>query len=129
MTAKNVSIYACSICGLRSRPDLVYNCVTHFIIVEVDENQHQHQSYPCQCEIIRMINIIQVLGLKTMFLRYNPDKFKSDLKEPSKSYKLKILKEELQYYMKNCPTNPLTVKYLFYDDYKYVEEDIHTIKM
>ena len=114
-----------TICGLRSRPDLVYNCGTHFIVLEVDE--HQHQSYPCECEIIRMINLTQVIGLKTMFLRYNPDKFKSDLKEPNKTFKLKSLKEELQHYMKNPQDDLLTVKYLFYDDYKYVEEPIHTI--
>lgn len=114
-----------TICDLRSRPDIIYDCGTHYIVLEIDE--HQHDSYPCQCEINRMINITQVIGMKTIFIRYNPDSFKSNSKEPSKIGRLKILKDELEYYIKNVQNDILTVKYLFYDHYKYFEETVHTI--
>lgn len=61
------------ICGLE-RPDFVFDGVYHKIVVEIDERQHQ--SYTCECEQKRMINISQSLGMPTIFLRFNPDKYK-----------------------------------------------------
>ncbi len=116
-----------SICKLQSRPDIIFDCSTHFIIVEVDE--HQHKSYNKQCEINRMINITQVIGIKTIFIRYNPDKFKTNQKEPHQIGKFKILKEELEHYMTNPPDDLLTVKYLFFDNYKYVDQQLRVIEM
>lgn len=116
-----------TMCQLRSRPDIIYDCLTHFIIVEVDEDQHKSNNK--QCEINRMININQVLGIKTIFIRYNPDGFKSMEKEPNQIKRFKILKEELEYYMINPPEELLTAKYLFYDHYKYTEEQLRVIEM
>ena len=59
-------------CGLKTRPDFLWDCDTHFLILEVDENQHLNY----ECDRPRMINISQALGMKTLFIRYNPDKFK-----------------------------------------------------
>lgn len=58
------------------RPDFLIDCGTHYIVVENDENQHE--TYEQECEIVRMINIEQALGLRTIFLRYNPDAYKID---------------------------------------------------
>ena len=58
-------------CG-NYRPDILIDCNTHFIVVEIDENQHE--SYNQNCEMARMNNIYVALGLPTIFLRYNPDK-------------------------------------------------------
>ena len=60
------------ICGLE-RPDIRYDCKTHWLIIEVDENQHRVY----ECEKARMINISQSLGgMPVWFLRYNPDGFR-----------------------------------------------------
>jgi len=69
------------------RPDFVYHCGTHVVIVEVDEDQHK--SYKCTVygdnkegkmkgENIRMFEIAQSFdGLPVVFLRYNPDNYKT----------------------------------------------------
>jgi hypothetical protein len=59
-------------CSVRSRPDFVFDAGTHFVVLEVDE--HQHQNYVC--ESARMVNITSVLGLPTVFVRFNPDRYK-----------------------------------------------------
>ena len=58
----------------RRRPDFLYDCNTHFVILEVDENQHNRGKY--NCETKRMGELAQALGLPTIFIRYNPDEFK-----------------------------------------------------
>ena len=64
-------------CGDRERPDFLWNddgergwCV----ILEVDE--HQHQERPEFCECARMLNVSQDLGCFTLWIRFNPDKYK-----------------------------------------------------
>ena len=58
---------------IKSRPDFVFDAGTHMVCLEVDE--HQHKSYPCLCEQQRMVNISQAMGMPTLFLRFNPDRF------------------------------------------------------
>jgi hypothetical protein len=58
-------------CCLKYRPDFVIDCDTYFIVLEVDENAHNH--YEPECEMVRMNNISVALGLPTKFVRYNPD--------------------------------------------------------
>ncbi len=41
------------------------------MIVEVDE--FAHESYVKSCESARQENIVQALGLPSIFIRYNPD--------------------------------------------------------
>lgn len=65
-----------SVCG-RERPDFLFDAGSHRVILEVDENQHRER--PCECEQIRMVNISQSLGCRTVFIRYNPDTFKRGL--------------------------------------------------
>jgi hypothetical protein len=60
-------------CG-RERPDFLFEAASHCVVVEVDENQHKSRA--CECEQTRMVNISQSLGLPTIFLRYNPDRYK-----------------------------------------------------
>ena len=59
-------------CG-RERPDFLFDCGTHLVIVEVDENQHSH--IPRECEQARMVNLAGVRGMPVTFIRYNPDKY------------------------------------------------------
>jgi hypothetical protein len=104
-------------CG-KERPDFLFDCGYHYVILEVDENQHNQNL--CSCEYTRMINISQTLGLKTIFIRYNPDAFKVKKRtlEISEFKKHKILAKWLKFLMtpqKNIPF--LSVLYLFYDEY------------
>jgi hypothetical protein len=57
----------------RFRPDFVFNAQTHFVVVEVDENQHK--SYCERAERERMLSIQRTLGRPTVFVRYNPDSY------------------------------------------------------
>lgn len=57
------------------RPDFLIDCNTHFVVLEIDENQHKDRAD--ECETVRMmINIFQSLGMPTKFIRYNPDKYR-----------------------------------------------------
>ena len=50
------------------------------IDVEVDE--HQHKSYPEFCEYMRMRKLAQYFFLPTLYIRFNPDEYKtSELEE------------------------------------------------
>jgi hypothetical protein len=107
------------ICNKR-RPDLVIDCGTHFIVIEVDENQHRYHNN--ECEKIRMLEILQSFGIPVIFIRYNPDKYIMDKfeKELKRKDREKILIECIDKCKKNEPTTEeyLRVIYLFYDNYK-----------
>lgn len=60
------------LCG-NFKPDILIDCNTHFIIVEIDEGQHKQ--YTKECEFARMSNIYLANGLPTLFIRFNPDDF------------------------------------------------------
>tara|TARA_R100001163_G_C5068360_1_gene208486 strand:+ start:1445 stop:3634 length:2190 start_codon:yes stop_codon:yes gene_type:complete len=100
------------------RPDIFYDCGTHYVIVEVDEKQHSDDTYK-RCDIPRMINIQQSLALPTIFIRYNPDSFKIDNKiiNVSNANRMQKLGEWISHTKNNITTDPLTVVYLFYDGY------------
>ena len=59
-------------CG-NDRPDFQIDCGDHFVYLEVDE--HQHHTYACECEQVRMMNLIEVRGMPITFIRYNPDRY------------------------------------------------------
>ena len=52
----------------------MFEAATHYVVVEVDEDEHKYRA--CECEQARMVNISQSLGMPTIFLRYNPDRYK-----------------------------------------------------
>lgn len=63
-----------SLCG-RERPDFVFGCETHKVIVEVDENQHKR--IPNGCELLRMYRVTSYYGgMPVFWIRYNPDSYK-----------------------------------------------------
>ncbi|AOM63439.1 hypothetical protein [Heterosigma akashiwo virus 01] len=62
-------------CGLE-RPDFLFDCISHYVILEVDE--HQHTNY--NCETTRIINIHHQLGgMPLIVIRLNPDNYKNHL--------------------------------------------------
>lgn len=107
-----------NICG-NYRPDILIDCNTHFIVVEVDENQHQY--YDQNCEMARMNNIYIALGLPVIFLRYNPDEVfhlyqKIDLDSQTR---LAYLLKKIQEYQQLKDPQPITIERLFYDVYDH----------
>jgi len=106
-------------CG-KYRPDFLYDCGTHFIVVECDEDQHK--GYDQSCEVIRMKNIVHSLGMRTVFLRYNPDVYREDdvVKRISKDKRLKELSERVKYYSQTKFKNMMLVEWLYYND-KHLE--------
>ena len=92
--ADNGSVSTCS----KYRPDFVIDYKYFYIIIEVDE--HQHKSYPKECDRIRMIQLHNDYGgIPLIFIRYNPDNYKNHLGETGKHNLLsreRILLELLQ---------------------------------
>ena len=108
-------------CG-KYRPDFRYDSLTHFVVVEVDEDQHK--GYDPECERIRMINIVQAVGMRCVFVRYNPDTFKIDGKT-IRVYEKKrhdLLLRTIREWMTSPPT--ADVVYLYYDAAEVREETL-----
>ncbi len=104
-------------CGLE-RPDFVFDRGTFVIIVEVDENQHG--SYPEACECQRMVNIHQSFGgLKVVFIRYNPDKYKGD--QSTDYQKKQYLLNWINWITANPPAHHLSFVKLFFDGFTVAE--------
>ena len=61
-------------CGDRERPDFLWELPAWCVVLEVDEHQHNERAEFCECA--RMVNITQSLGRPTLWIRYNPDKYK-----------------------------------------------------
>lgn len=102
-------------CGME-RPDFVFDCNTHMLVIEIDENQHEY--YPCECEQIRMINIGQALGMPTLFIRYNPDEYfpSVGVEETNPQNRMNMLKQQLEYWQKTrLPEGACHVTHLYYD--------------
>lgn len=116
------------ICGYE-RPDFLFDCDTHFVVLEVDENQHKRND----CDNVRMFNMSQSLGLKTIFIRYNPDDFKINNKKQiiTKIKKHDILLKCLATMMKKKTDDIEFVSaiYLFYDDYDASNSDLEKIEI
>jgi hypothetical protein len=99
-----------------NRPDFVINKGSLIIVIEVDENQHG--SYACECEQARMINIFQsFVGVKTVFIRYNPDQYKDYNGKLQKSLagREKRLIDVINKLALHEPEDILSVIYLYYD--------------
>nr|SMH63333.1 Hypothetical protein FSTVLC9_298 [Faustovirus] len=100
------------------RPDFVIDYGTFYVILEVDEDQHKR--YQRECEITRMKNLHQTMGMDTLFIRFNPDIYTDQAKHKIKSYtnrekKLKDLLDSLKNL--NKLDHYLMVIYLFYDGF------------
>jgi hypothetical protein len=101
------------------RPDILIDCGTHFLVVEVDERQHE--LYDVDCEVARMFTLQQQLGLPTIFVRLNVDAFCLDGVKQSVSLNVRIamltsMVKRLQGTVPCASTQPVTPMFLFYDD-------------
>jgi hypothetical protein len=105
-------------CG-RERPDFLWDCGTHHVILDVDEDQHKTR--PCECEQTRMVNITQGLGMPCLWVRYNPDDYKGQTAAIRDRHRLEYLVKFLQGRLNDAPqdnTQFLRVCHLFFDDFK-----------
>jgi hypothetical protein len=120
----------------KRRPDFVYHCGNHIVIVEVDEDQHKSYS---NCgstreeklagENRRMFEIFQIFqGLPVVFIRYNPDGFRVNQKimKVSDRIRHRILVQWIKKCLREFQPG-LLVKYLYYDDFS--ETDIGLIQI
>ena len=106
------------VCG-NYRPDILYDCLTHFVVIEIDEQQHRQ--YEKKCEYSRMLNIEQSLGLPTVFIRYNPHKYIVDgkPKHDKDHQRFPTLLQTLSHEINNIPQKNTKVVYLYYDNVKH----------
>ena len=123
----------------RKRPDFVIKYDDNqIIVVECDEFQHQRTTYTCECEIVRMKQIYfdlfkptkirdteedacaasdntEEMENKLLFIRYNPDNYKSESVPFTTMQKLDYLARYIQEFDFDEMETGLYVKYLFYD--------------
>ena len=76
-------------CGLRDRPDFVIDAGFCWIVIECDEHQHRDRmcarrcecprdaARHCQCQQARLVDLGQVLGMPQVWLRFNPDPYRT----------------------------------------------------
>jgi hypothetical protein len=117
-------------CSLK-RPDWMIDLLTHSIIIECDEDQHNNYS----CENKRMMQLFIDLGSRPLVLiRFNPDSYIDKYKKYKSCFSFdknkmientvewekrnKKLKEKIIYYLNNIPTKEITEEKLFYNDAK-----------
>jgi len=105
----------------KKRPDFIFDMTSHFVILEVDENQHS--GYACECEQGRMVMLHQDFGgAPVIFIRYNPDKYidykNKKYNDTDNTNREKILLSLLKDLSAIKEHNiPLSVYYLFYDGF------------
>lgn len=128
-------------CGLE-RPDFLFDCDAYFVVLEVDEGQHMRydktlknvkDNVTYDCEMVRMFNIFQTIGMKTIFIRYNPDDYKvKGVKQSiTKIKRHNILLKQLNNMTKlNAEKlDYLSVMYLFYDEFNEKTITLEKIEM
>ena len=106
----------------RYRPDFLIDNGDHIIVLENDENQHK--TYACECEISRMINIFNDQGgMPLTIIRFNPDSYKDQFGKTIRANNSRF--KELLCVINALKLHPpykthgkiFTVCYLFYDGY------------
>ena len=139
-THDKVYEFGCS----KKRPDLVCDVGSHVVVIECDENNHQHNNYSCENK--RLMEISQDFSENNVhrpivFIRFNPDKYidKDGNVVPSCwkvgndgilkiqdqnvwNKRLLTLLDVTEIYLTQIPKKEITVKYLFYDKIDQTEK-------
>jgi hypothetical protein len=118
----------------KKRPDIRGDMGSHIVIIEIDENHHS--LYDCSCENKRVMEISQDVGHRPIvFIRFNPDDY-TDINnnkitscwgtnkygiltvKPTKKdewqERIKVLHEQIQYWIENVPEKNIETIQLFY---------------
>ena len=102
----------------KKRPDFFIQTEWGAIILEIDEHRHIRQTYNCDCEITRMRQIYMDVGTeRVLFIRYNPDKYKSEVAQQTQPQRKHYLTRFLLRMINEAPKDNLSVCYLFYDHF------------
>jgi hypothetical protein len=118
----------------KRRPDLLFDFITHIIIIEVDENKHT--CYNAINKYERMKDISQDLQYRPIvFIRFNPDEYINDDgvlvkscweldekyiinisedKQKEWEERIETLNQRIKYWIDNPPTTPIETDELFY---------------
>lgn len=122
-TTKDHHLSACS----KRRPDIMYECFTHVVICEIDEDQHR--DYEESCEKKRVVELWEDLACRNMIIiHFNPDGyidsngirhkscFKSKSINDKKEYdeRIFIFSCVIKFYIEHVPERSFGV-YLYYD--------------
>jgi hypothetical protein len=123
-------------CKIMNRPDRMYDCKTHFVIVEVDEKQHKDKRSSCARgeagELARMNNIQVAAGMSCIFLRFNPDNFRvaGVLQKVNMCERLTLLVKWLKACFKMVPEadlQPAKYKKLYFDEWDQTDVSFRTV--
>lgn len=115
-------------CSLR-KPDFFWDCLTHCVVVENDENRH----ISVECEDRRTMEIFQDLGNRPLvMIRFNPDNYRDNEKglvrgcfkldataklqvqEGEWKRRWRALKKEIERSLTTIPEKDVRIEYLFY---------------
>lgn len=100
-------------CNTKRRPDILISSGNLHIIVECDEKQHRH--YNSVCESGRIDEILdEFKSGKVVFIRWNPDHYKSK-KKLNRKERLKKLENTIVDLTINPPKEHIKIVYMFYD--------------
>ena len=118
----------------RKRPDFLIDMLTHSIVVEVDESQHNKTYY--NCENKRLMEIFQDLGSRPLvMIRFNPDGYVDDKGEKHPSCfsmhetwdvpyvkekkewaeRLKELYKNVSKHIETIPSKEITLEFMYFD--------------
>ena len=110
------------------------HCAPQVLIIEVDENQHK--AYDCLCENKRIMELSQDVGHRNLvFIRFNPDEYITNgvkvescflrtklgflvipkVKQPEWNHVLSVLKDTIEYWIKDKTNKTIETIELFYD--------------
>ena len=112
----------------KRRPDMLIDCGSHCLMIEVDEHRHVNYS----CEEKRMVELYEDIGFrKIVFIRFNPDAYETEeayydspfhytdsgvvhLDEEELNRRVAKLIDCINLHKDAEPAEQLTVEYLFY---------------
>lgn len=120
----------------KRKPDAFIDPLTHMVVCECDEEQHDTKEY-CNCENKRMMQLMEDGGLRPIvFIRLNPDSFTDSkgVKHPScfkitktgvlsirnkKDWetRLDVFIKRLEFHLDNIPTQEVQVEHLYYNGF------------
>ncbi len=112
------------------KPDLIIDCFTHIINIEIDEEQHKHKSYTPECDESRYNELFSDFADRPFIcIRFNPDNYiigkdihygcfrnKTTINNEELNKRINILIKEIKYSKENIPNELFTIKFLFYDN-------------
>lgn len=119
----------------KRRPDILIDLGDQIIIIEIDENQHI--DYDCSCENKRIMELSQDVNHRPIvFIRFNPDDYKTNLKNITSCWginkqgtcnikktkqkewdeRLNTLHNTVDYWIKNKTNKIIEIIELYYDN-------------